>query len=54
MPIRNTVYYASVMKVYDGAIAAHIPVLQKQVCEIGVPLLVWFVRMEALLQFVPE
>ena len=54
MAVRYACHYAPVMEVYDGTVVAHIPIFQEQICEIRTPFLVRLVRMEVLIQFVPE
>ena len=48
MAVRYARHHAPVMEVYDGTVIAHIPIFQKQICEIRAPFLVRLVRMEVL------
>ena len=54
MAARYARYHAPVMDVYDGTVVAYIPIFQEQVCKICTPFLLRPVRMEILIQFVPE
>ena len=54
VPVCYTGDHTAVIEVYDGAVITDLPVFQEQICEIRTPLLIWFVRMEVLLQLVFE